>query len=293
MGEVRGLYHEYTQEELRQYCRNNIESLEIWARRLIHEKMVEKYGDSYVSKRLEDGNYLVKSEIRKHIQGMMEKEPTRFHRAVDTLFIDQIIYFLCHPVWYKHLFKPALDYIYPQGKDEAREYLSRLVPIRNPLSHSNPITTHDVERAICYSHDFIEGLKKYYKDRGEEQVWNVPRIIKVTDSLGNVFDKIEGKHGLGETLRVKQQLSCGDTYSVEIEVDSSFDKSDYDIYWALKGFRKDEFTNKTKFTTRFTTKEVGASCSIWCWVVSKKEWHKYNAHDSKISLSFSVLPPNE
>lgn len=287
------MYHEYTQQELRQYCRNNIESLEIWARRLIHEKMVEEYGENYVSKQLKDGNYLVKSEIRKHIQGMMAKEPTRFHRSVDTLFIDHIIYFLCHPVWYKDLFKPALDYIYPQGKDEAREYLNRLVPIRNPLSHSNPITMHDVERAICYSHDFIDGLKRYYKDRGEEQVWNVPQIIKVTDSLGNVFDKIEQKVALGAVLRVNQQLSCGDTYSVEIEVDSSFDKSDYNIYWELKGVRKDEFINQTKFTVNLTTKEVGTTCSIACCIVSKKDWHKYGSNDSKIRLSFTVLPPNE
>ena len=288
------MYHEYTQEELRQYCRNNIESLEIWARRLIHEKMVEKYGDSYVSKQLEDGNYLVKSEIRKHIQGMMEKEPTRFHRVVDTLFIDQIIYFLCHPVWYKHLFKPALDYIYPQGKDEAREYLNRLVPIRNPLSHSNPITMHDVERAICYSHDFIEGLKRYYKDRGEEQVWNVPKIVKVKDSLGNVFENNTEDEGLlGVHFHLTQNMNCGDEYSVEIEVDSSFESTSYDIYWAFNGFRNDKFMNKNKFSITFTPKDVAMARIIWCWIESKKEWHKYGTHDSKINLHFSILPPIE
>lgn len=287
------MYHEYTQEELRQYCRNNIETLEIWARRLIHEKMVEKYGNDYVNKQFDDGNYLVKSEVRKHINGMIAKEPSRFSRPVDTLFIDQIVYFLCHPVWYKDLFKSALDYIYPQGKDEAREYLNRLVPIRNPLSHSNPITMHDVERAICYSHDFIKGLKKYYKDRGEEQVWNVPQIIKVTDSLGNVFDAIEQKLAIGVTFKIDQPLSCGDTYSVEIEVDTSFDKHEYDIYWAFNGFQKNEFTNRTKFTVFFTNKEVGTSRSIWCWIVSKKDWHKYGSLDSKIQLLFTVLPPNE
>ena len=287
------MYHEYTQEELRQYCRNNIESLEIWARRLIHEKMVEKYGDSYVSKQLEDGNYLVKSEIRKHIQGMMAKEPTRFHRAVDTLFIDQIIYFLCHPVWYKDLFKPALDYIYPQGKDEAREYLNRLVPIRNPLSHSNPITTHDVERAICYSHDFIEGLKRYYKDRGKEKVWNVPRIIKITDSLGNVFNDLEEKIVSYAIITLPKQLYCYDTYSLEIELDSSFQKDEYTIEWSMFGHDTNQFKDQKKFTVALGLKDVAQNVSIKCTVVSHNEWHKHRTYDHQVHIMLTVYPPQK
>ena len=287
------MYHEYTQDQLRQYCRNNIESLEIWARRLIHEKMTEKYGTGFINKKFDDGNYLIKSEIRKHIQNMINDEPSRFQRDVDTLFIDQIIYFLCHPVWYKELFKSALDYVYPQGKDEAREFLNRLIPIRNPLSHSNPITMHDVERAICYSHDFIEGLKKYYKDRGEEQVWNVPRIIKVKDSLGNVFENSVDEGVLGNSFHLQKEFNCGDVYSVEVEIDSSFEKDSYDVYWVLNSSKKDEFINKTKFSVTFTSKDVGAARFIWCCVKSKKEWHKYRFHDSRINLHFTVLPPME
>ena len=289
---MKQLYHEYTQEELRQFCRNNIESLEVWARRLIHEKMVGKYGVGYEGRQLADGNYLVKAEIRKHIQSMMTKEPTRFYRAVDTLFIDQIIYFLCHPVWYRDLFKPALDYIYPQGKDEAREYLSRLVPIRNPLSHSNPITIHDAERAICYSHDFIEGLKKYYKDRGEEQVWNVPRIIKIKDSLGNVFDNPTEKHGRCSIFKVRPELHCGDTYTVEIEVDPSFHKNEYEILWRDgRGFRAEQFDNSDKYTIKFQEKDVAQNHYITCKIIQKKYWHKYGYHDCEIQLCLSVLPP--
>lgn len=285
------MYHEYTQEELRQYCRNNIESLEIWARRLIHEKMVEKYGDNYVNKQLKDGNYVVKAEIRKHIQGMMAKEPTRFHRAVDTLFIDQVIYFLCHPVWYKCLFKPALDYIYPQGNDEAREYLSRLVPIRNPLSHSNPITMHDVERAICYSHDFIEGLKKYYKDNGEEKVWNVPRIIRIKDSFGNVFEN--PRDGiLGQTIfMIKNEMHCGDVYSIEIEIDAAFKEDEYQIKWGMSNHNCNEFDNSTKFTIKFDINDVSEKNYINCKLISKEEWHKYRNYDNKIAIGFTVLPP--
>lgn len=182
------MYYAYTEEELRSFCRRSIESLEMWARRLIHEKFTEKYGTEYVSHKTSEENYLIKKEVRDHIQRMLEKEPDRFHRAVDTLFFEHIIYFLCNPSFYGDLFEEALKFAYPNGCDEARVFLERITPIRNALSHSNLISVRQAEQAICYSHDFVDGLKKYYIERGQEQVWNVPRIIRLTDSLGNVFD---------------------------------------------------------------------------------------------------------
>ena len=118
------MYHEYTQEELRAYCRSCIETLEIWARRLVHEKMVDKYGEKYIEKTFPGGNFLIKKEIRDHISTMRAKNPDRFSRPVDTLFIEQIIYFLCKKEWYDSLFKEALDYAYPQGCDEVREFFN-------------------------------------------------------------------------------------------------------------------------------------------------------------------------
>lgn len=287
------MYYEYTQEELRAYCRTCIETFEIWARRFIHELMSEKYGEDYLYAQLPTGDYIVGKEVRKQVERMIQKEPARFPRKIDTLFVENIIDVLCNDKLYRELFGKILLKKYPEGKEELRTFLSRVAEIRNYLSHANPISVRQVEQAICYSHDFIDCMKEYYKAKEEEQMWNVPQIIKATDSLGNVFDTIEQKLAIGATLKINQPLSCGDTYSVEIEVDSSFDKRDYDIYWALNGFRKDEFINHTKFTVTFTSKEVGASRSIWCWVVSKKDWHKYGSLDSKIQLLFTVFPPND
>lgn len=284
------MYHEYTQEELRAYCKANIETLEIWARRLIHEQMVAEYGNNYVNKKIND-EFIVKKDVRKHIESMLEKDPNRFKRPVDTLFIDQIIYFLCNPKWYHKLFKTALDYAYPQGRDEAREFLNRLVPIRNPLSHSNPISMHQVEQAICYSHDFIDGLKQYYKDRGEEQVWNVPRIVKIKDSFGNVFENPNDSHCLSSIFSLKNTICCGDTYTVEIEIDSSFKKDDYTIKWRFNTHNTSEYDDKTKFVVRFSPADVEENTQISCTITSKKEWHKYRTYDNKVIVSFTVLPP--
>lgn len=285
------MYHDYTQEELRAYCRKNIETLEVWARRLIHEKMIEEYGVGYIEKKIDHDNYLIKSDIRKHVKDMLRKEPERFHRAVDTLYIEHIIYFLCHPNFYKKLFKPAMDYIYPQGREEVREFLKRLPPIRNPLSHSNPITMHDVERAICYSHDFIEGLKTYYKERGEEQVWNVPKIIRIKDSLGNVFENNGQEDILGTYFTIPQNINCGETYSVEIEVDSSFSQNEYTFNWQFRGRSLENLEHSNKLTIRFDVSDVSETNFISCKLVQNKDWHKYGDFDSKISLKITVLPP--
>ena len=285
------MYHDYSQDELRQYCRTNIESLELWARRLIHERMVEKYGTNFVGYQLNDGTFLIKAEVRNHIQSMLANNSSRFKRVVDTLFINQIIYFLCHPILYKEVFKPALDYIFPQGRDEAREYLTRIAVLRNPLSHANPITMHDVERAICYSHDFIEGLKQYYKEKGEEQVWNVPRIIKVRDSLGNVLDNPEDERYGGTNFFIPQVLNCGDKYSIEIEVDPSFTNDEYIVKWKIDSTYIENFDNQKKITVSITEKCVGISFKIDCQVISNKIWHKYSFFDGEVSIMLTVLPP--
>lgn len=287
------MYHDYTQDELRSYCRSCIETMEVWARRLIHEKMTETYGNDYLNATRDGGEPLVKKDIKKHVQNMVEKEPGRFNRPVDTLFIDHIIYFLCNPKWYKNLFKEAMDYAYPQGCDEAREYLSRLVPIRNPLSHSNPISMRQVEQAICYSHDFVEGLKQYYKDRGEDQMWNVPKIIKVKDSLGNVFESITEKMSIGASVTVPQYLRSGEKYSVEIEVDSSFKPDEYDIKWRMSGKNTADFNNSKRLTVDLNLSDVGETTIITCTVTQRKDWHRFGNHDSCVNVHLKVLPPVE
>lgn len=287
------MYHEYTQEQLRAYSRTYIETLETWARQLIHEKMKEEYGDNYIFIQLNDGNYLVKKEIREHVSRMLSSEPDRFNRPIDTLFFEHIIYFLSNEQWYNNLFREPLSYAYPQGAKEVRVFLERLTPIRNPLSHSTSITMHDVERAICYSHDFIEGLKKYYTEKGKEQVYNVPRIIKVSDSLGNVFDNIIEKDRLGLPIAVPQAFNCGDKYSVEVEIDSSFRPDEYTIKWSMARHTAVELGNSNKVTICFAPQDVSEQAYLSCTIIQNKDWHKFGDHDSKITLGFKILPPIE
>lgn len=287
------MYHKYTEEELRANCRTSLESFEIWARRLIHEKMVENYGEAYIDKRFEDGNYLIKKDVREHVHKMLDKEPGRFNRPVDTLFMEHIIYFLCNEIFYRGLFREALKYAYPQGREEVKEFLERLVDIRNALAHGNPISVRQAEKAICYSNDFIDGIKEYEVERGEDKVWNVPRIIRITDSLGNVFENPTDNSFVLSTIYLPQKMYCGDTYSVSVEIDSSFMESEYDIIWMYEYDVIEGNKNAKKYTITFGEADVGETNTIRCEVISKKNWHKYGRFDCHISVAFTVLPPIE
>lgn len=285
------MFHTYTEEELRSFCRQSLESLEVWARRIIHEKFTKNYGADYVNHKTSEENYLIKREVRDHILSMLQNNHGRFHRAVDTLFFDHIIYFLCHPDFYRDMFGEALDYAYPNGHKELRVFLERLIPIRNAISHSNPVSIRQAEQVICYSHDFVDCLKEYYKKKGEEQMWNVPRIIRISDSFGNIYDNPSETHINGSIFRPKQELRYGDTYSVTVDIDTSFPETEYDIIWKNQNREVTTFKNQKHFTITFKETDVSDSHTITCNIISHKPWHKYQYYDCSITLMFPVYPP--
>lgn len=282
------MFYSLSEEELRAYCRTSIESLEMWARRLIHGKMVEKYGENYINHQISDGNYCIRKGVRKRIQSLSKNEPQRIQRPVDASYLKDLIDILCDPKLYEELFKEALDFSYPQGKDEVRIFLERLIPIRNALSHTHSISVRQAEQAICYSHDFVEGLKDYYKEKGEEQVWNVPRIIRISDSFGNVFENPTDSDEQFSAFNISKPLYCGETYSVTVEVDSTFSHSSYDIIWIDAGNKMENFTNKATYSVSFSEKDVSAVHIIECKTISHKEWHKFRNYDCHVVLLLKV-----
>lgn len=280
------MFYDITQEELRSVCKQNIESLEIWARRIIHEELCRNYGADYFNYRFENGEYLVKNDIREKAKSMREKEPYRFLRYVDTLFLDEIIYFLCKPSLYSQNFKKMLDIKYPQGVEEVREFLGRLIPIRNALSHSNPISVRDAEMAICYSNDFTDGVKTYYFNEGKEKMWNVPTILRATDSAGNIL--YTNSDGMA---KIHSRFYSGDTYTVYIEVDPSFAPSEYSIKWLKNdSISIPEYANSASCTVAFSNSDVSENWSLICEVISNKDWHKKGDCDDWLRLPITIYP---
>ncbi len=284
------MYNTYTEEELRSLCRSSIESFELWARRLIDEKLTIKYGPDYINYKTSEENFLFKKDFRERIQRKLTKGPVRFPRIVDALFMDDMIYLLCREDFYQELFAEALMQAYPNGQKEAHVFLDRIKQIRNALSHANAISIHQAEQVICYTHDFIESVKEYYVKKGMEQVWNVPRIIKITDSLGNTFYNPDN-NSQRSIFKLKQSIYCGESYSVTIETDTTFSEAEYDIIWSDQGSNQNMFTNKKTYFTTFNESDVSQVHTIQCTIISHKNWHKYKYYDCQICLMFSVLPP--
>ena len=167
-----------------------------------------------------------------------------------------------------------------------------VVPVRNALSHANPISVRQAEQAICYSHDFVESLKEYYREKGKERMWNVPSIIRIMDSRGNVFIPNESS-SLGEIYTITPEFYVGDSYTIHIEVDPAFPPSSYTILWLLRGREVKEYTDMTQFSITFSPKEIGESVMLECKVITKNEWHRYYGYDDRAYFLVTVFPPND
>jgi len=286
------MYCSMTQDELRVVAKNAIENFELWARRLIDIKLVAQYGTAWYD-HVENGNPLINSKFNARIKSMLAKDPLRCPRAVDTLFIEDIVYLLCRQDLYTAFFQPAMAGAFPQGKDEANEFLSRLVPIRNKLNHANHISVREAEKAICYSNDFIDSLKKYYKEVGAEQVYNVPLVVKITDSLGNQFidsQIFRNSTGRGHCRPAAplDVITIGEPFTIEAEVDPSFDESTYSVAWLFEN----TWHEGRKFTATLNEHNVKINFTLYCRVISNQHaWHRCGDVDDSVSVTYKVIPP--
>lgn len=294
------MYCNLTEQELRNKGRTAIDSFEKWARRLIDEKFTEKYKENWFELKLDSGEYLVKKEIREKVNSIIASDSNRVKRKVDALFLEDIIYFLCTPKFYKSIFKEVLDFAYPQGNEEVREFLKRLIPIRNKLAHSNIVSVRDIEKAICYSNDFIEGVQLYYKSKGKEKVYNVPMIIRVMDSLGNEFNNQQISRNLTGRGHCdtrtegnsKQSIRAGETLSIEVEIDSSFNEDSYEVLWVYDNQNK-AFSGH-KIVINIDENFVRVDFTFYVSVISKEHsWHRCGDVDDCIGITYEILPPIE
>ena len=290
------MLYSYTQEELRSICRNSIESFEVWARRIIHEKLTNTYGADYFDVDIGNNEKILNADHYKKYQHIKHSNPERCQRPVDAIFIEALIYILCKEKLYRTLFKDVLDYTYPEGREEVKEFLNRLIKPRNPLSHANPISIRQAEQILCYTNDFIDAVKQYYIRIGAEKMWNTPRFIKISDSLGNDFYPPE-EHTISATFFMKNFIEnhsfhVGDIYKIWVEVDSSFNDNEYEIKWRYNADRthKKGSDNEKEFSLIFTEQQIGSDAYIECTLIQKKAWHKHKGYEHKVDIRFQVLP---
>jgi hypothetical protein len=220
---------------LRDHCKRSIEALEHWLRRLIDREFTEKYGAGYLDADRPGSGRLIRGEMARRLKDLAAQHPGRYPRPIDAATLEDIIDLICNPELYRIHFADALSTAFPESHMEARTFLSRLVPPRNALHHANPISVHDAYRVLCYTQDVIAALKEYYRKQNMNQQFNAPTFIRVSDSVGHVFhlSDRDGPAMLDYSQDNRAYLRFGDTISIEVDVDPTFDPSNYDIRWLI------------------------------------------------------------
>ena len=287
--------HTFKEAELRQYCKEYIEALELWLRRIIDETLRTNYGDNYFEYQDANGANLISNPIRKEIEQRIQNEPERYTRPIDACLLESEIKIVTNPDLYRKHFKNVFQNAFPEGRDVLRRYLDRLVEPRNKLYHANPISVREAERIICYSNDIIDAVKDFYQAHNMSQDYNVPLIIKYSDSFGNVLyrnqfhgDSFFGGKYIDFSSKKEFTLRPGDKISMEVEIDPTFSNNEYTIEWSH--FIKDQ-TGSNQLTYTIEVKDVGEAFSLRCSILSNKVWHKHQRFDDMLVVKFKVLPP--
>ncbi len=176
--------------------------------------------------------------------------------------------------------------------------MKRLADPRNRLAHANPISLRQAEQVVCYTGDIIESIKSYYRDKKMEEEYNVPLIIKVIDSFGNIYHREQLTLGHdGGVLKdlsgdPKYYLRPGDKLTLEVEVDPSFSDDEYQINWSSAQHVGEPMPNGRKVVIEITERQVARQYLVMCNITSNKKWHRMcTGVDDRLGYFIRVLPP--
>jgi hypothetical protein len=277
-----------TIEETRSLCKEKIESLEYWLRRLIDTKLSEKYGPNYFESINASGLPIFGQSVQKHASSRMTQDPRRYTRKIDTLLLEEEIKVICKE--YSE-FKTAFSKVFV-NVNEARSFLNKIREARNPLYHANPITLRQAEQVYCYSNDILESLKHYYATSGMTKLYDAPLFIKFEDSLGNVRHRqtdTESQDLVYPFQDPSSILRVGDILKVSVEIDPAYDPSTYSVRWSsIPSYS--EIGHSASIELKLEEIHVSSSFQLLCFLKSNKAWHRKGDKDDLLIVSYRVLP---
>lgn len=270
-------------DEARNVTRHQLETLERWLRRAIHDVLHAHYGGALSA-------LPIKQDIKVQAAARHSSEPQRYPREVDALLFDDLITIICHPQLYGPRFRDHLKDAFPDGVAEARTFLNRIVEARNPLAHANDITSHQALRAVCYSADVIHSLKAYYARHNLAQTYNAPSFLRVWDDRGNSAE-IDKTHSCYINFK-KTELRPGDTIVLEAQPDESFPDDSYQITWGLPNESSLRRKAGRGFALTIENGHVSQNgLAIRALITSNRDWHRHGSYDAEFYVWYSVLPP--
>ncbi|MEM7478216.1 MAG: hypothetical protein AAF483_24785 [Planctomycetota bacterium] len=267
-------------------ARRYTESAEGWLRNLVHYKLSSTDGMQYIT----TGNW--SRSLQRSVAGKLASEPERCSREIDATTFGELVKIVCNPQQWPR-WSDGLRHAYPDGCEEARTFLKRLVEIRNDVSHGRVCSERQVERAICYSNDLADSIKDYFRRQNMGRDFNVPTFIRCYDNLGNEAHLVPGHHYrisnfIGDDLSV---LYPGDLLLAEVEVDPTFSSESYRVEWLIKNTY--ERGTGTNAAIDIANRHVDEQLELQFKIVTNADWHRSNGYDDAIDLYYRVLPSRQ
>jgi hypothetical protein len=254
----------------------------------VHDQLTKDFGTSYIQTAQLNGQPIFRNELRKHVADRVARQPSHYKREIDTLLLDHLVSVICKQDVFRTYFADPLKRSFPNGSEQLRTVLDRLVPIRNSLSHANPLSLHDAERVLCYCDDIIYALIQFYRDQGMANEFDAPSFTRFSDSLGHV------EHPQATRISFDYSKSCtlrsGDSIRLEVEVDAHYAPEEYSINWVVANISRGEKAEGYSFSLTLLPRHVGETFTIVATLVSQRPWHRHSNFDAHLVISYKVLP---
>jgi hypothetical protein len=281
--------HLLSADQVASSCRQRIESCELWLRYLIHDKLSKALGVGYLAAFSPSSTPIFSASAQRNAASRSASVRTPPSRPVDTLLFDDLASVLAKVDVYDKWFKAALHADFPLGSTQIRNVLSLLVPIRNKLAHANGVTLtlHEAERALCYCNDLITAIQNHYTGENMADKFPAPMFTRISDSQGNVCYPSDHR----PNFYGKDPLRCGDTIRFEVEVDSTFAPSEYEISWVVNNISNGQTGTGPIFSVVLDERHVGVQFAVSAELRSHKPWHRDQNFDALAVLRYEVLPP--
>lgn len=280
------VFNDFDSDERQSFARTYTDSAERWLRHLVHTTLSQRYGANYITQRQ------WKKDLVQKVTSKIQAGPASFPREIDATTFDQLVDIVCHPNYWS-LFAGGITAAYPHGAEEARTFLTRIQGIRNEVAHLRPVSIRQLEQALCYSNDIADSIKNYFQAMNMSKEFYVPTFVSYIDSIGNRghFQPSEWHYRIVDLSTADfRRLYPGDTLTLELEVDPSFDVGTYAVNWGIKG-KPSDCGNGKKAVIPITEAHISQRIEIQFKLITTNYWHRSsNGEDDVMDVYYRVLP---
>lgn len=276
-------------------ARRHIEQLEKWLRSIIDYELNSAYGNDYLRYTDKAGQKIIKKKILDNITNRIKKEPKRYTRIIDATLTGELKYIICKEELFDLYFKKYFDNL---SREDVLKKLTKVEQARNPLFHSNEISETQFYQVLCYSKELTNEMKQYYSKNNLENEFNLPLITKFIEH-NNGIEILRNKF-LGFTdgtkgVKIFENIFVGEELRFEIEVDPTFERSSYTIFWSINGsfIKRDD----TIFDIQIDNSFIGEDVIIVQAYVryDNKDWFKFDLfgaeYDEKLVIKTNRVFP--